>query len=73
MKKVLRASKDNVEGSVEMKSDELIGLFEQFDARQVFHVTFGSVLDEYGARLKDILKANLALNEKYLQMLENRD
>jgi hypothetical protein len=82
MKKVLRASKDKVEGSVELKDDELIGLFEQFDARQVFHVTFGSVLDEYGARLKDILKANLALYDKYLEVhfdrylepfIENRD
>ena len=82
MGKVLRASQDKVEGSVEMKSDELIGLFEQFDARQVFHVTFGSVLDEYGARLKDILKANLALYEEHLKVhfdrhlepfIENRD
>ena len=36
MKKVLRESKDKVEGSVEMKSDELIGLFEQFDAGRFF-------------------------------------
>ena len=82
MKKVLRISKGKVEGSVEMESDELIGLFEQFDARQVFHVTFGSVLDDYGARLKDVLKANLALYDKYLKVhfdrhlepfIENRD
>ena len=33
MGKVLRASKDKVKGSVELKDDELIGLFEQFDAR----------------------------------------
>ena len=72
MKKVLRASKDKVEGSVELKDDELIGLFEQFDAQQVFHVTFSSVLDEYGTRLKDILTANLALTNKYLKVQFDR-
>ena len=30
---------------------ELPGLLEQFDARQVLHVTFGSVLDQFGHRL----------------------
>ncbi len=30
-------------------------LFEQFDARQVMHVTFGSVLDAYGAVFKPFL------------------
>jgi hypothetical protein len=48
--------------------DELIGLFEQFDARQVLHVTFGSVLDVYGARLMETLKANQRLYKRYLQV-----
>jgi hypothetical protein len=30
---------------------DLPGLLEQFDARQVLHVTFGSVLDRFGERL----------------------
>jgi hypothetical protein len=47
--------------------DELLGLFEHFDARQVLHVTFGSVLDEFGLRLKNILKENPGL---YNQCLE---
>lgn len=35
----------------------LLGLFEQFDARQVLHVTFGSVLDRFGERLLAVLRA----------------
>jgi hypothetical protein len=30
-------------------------LLEQFDARQVFHVTFGSILDEFGAGFHDFI------------------
>lgn len=50
-----------------LRDDELPGLFDQFDARQVLHVTFGSVLDAYGNQLKNILKTNLNLYEQYLQ------
>ena len=39
---------------------ELPGLLDQFDARQVLHVTFGSVLDRFGARLKETLASNEA-------------
>lgn len=46
---------------------DLPALFEQFDARQVLHVTYGSVLDEYGPRLKEILKANQSLYNQFLQ------
>ena len=52
----------------EISDDELIKLFEDFDARQVLHVTYGSVLDIYGNRLKDILKTNQNLYEQYLQV-----
>lgn len=38
--------------AVELADADLPGLFEQFDARQVLHVTFGSVLERYGAQLK---------------------
>lgn len=34
---------------------DLPALLEQFDARQVLHVTFGTVLDRFGARLKEAL------------------
>ena len=33
-----------------------VELLDHFDARQVFHVTFGSVLDRYGTRIFEILK-----------------
>ena len=73
---------DKVPAAVDLSDNELIDLFEQFDSRQVLHVTFGSVLDDYGKRLKDVLKANLALYENYLKVrfdrhltpfIENRD
>ena len=38
--------------------DELINLFDQFDARQVLHVTFGSVLDTFHDSIFDVLHAH---------------
>lgn len=35
---------------------DLPKLLDQFDARQVLHVTFGSALDRFGAELKDVLR-----------------
>ncbi len=34
---------------------DLVGLLEQFDARQVLHMTFGSVLERFGERLRAVL------------------
>lgn len=48
-------------------TDDLLALFDQFDARQVLHVTFGSVLDHYEDRLKCILVDHMDLYEKFLQ------
>ena len=45
---------------------ELPDLLDQFDARQVLHVTFGSVLDRYGDRLLETLRANDALYAEVL-------
>jgi len=59
---------ENVPEVADLKDDELIDLFAQFDARQVMHVTFGSVLDVFGSQLKQILKANAALCQKYLKV-----
>lgn len=36
----------------------LAALLDQFDTRQVLHVTFGSILDRFGGRLKSTLAAN---------------
>jgi len=41
-----------------LTDDELPGLLDQFDARQVLHVTFGSVLDRYGDQLHAMIAAN---------------
>jgi hypothetical protein len=37
---------------------DLPGLLDQFDARQVLHVTFGSVLDTFGAALLNLLRTH---------------
>jgi hypothetical protein len=59
---------ENVPAAADLNDEVLIGLFDRFDARQVLHVTFGSVLDDYGTRLKELLRANLSLYEKYLKL-----
>jgi hypothetical protein len=46
---------------------DLPGLLDQFDAREVLHVTFGSVLDRYGSRLLAVLHAN---EDAHYRMLE---
>jgi hypothetical protein len=40
----------------DLKDDELCGLLDQFDAREVLHVAFGSVLDQYGNQIRIDLK-----------------
>jgi len=45
---------------------DLPDLLNQFDARQVMHVTFGSVLDTYGDRLMTLLRANAGVYEDLL-------
>jgi hypothetical protein len=59
---------EKVPSASSLGEGELADLFEQFDARQVLHVTFGSVLDVYSTRLKEILQENLSLYEKYLKV-----
>ncbi|NIU63211.1 MAG: hypothetical protein GWN66_21365, partial [Pseudomonas stutzeri] len=46
----------NVPDSDTLRDAELPQLLEQFDARQVLHVTFGSVLDRFGDRLLAALR-----------------
>lgn len=45
----LDATLDKVPQSRDLADADLPGLLEQFDARQVLHVAFGSVLDTFGA------------------------
>jgi hypothetical protein len=50
-----------------LSDSDLVGLLDQFDARQVLHVTFGSVLDRFGDRVLTILREN---EETHYEMLE---
>jgi len=45
----------------------LPGLLEQFDTRQVLHVTFGSALERYGREMQAVLRFH---EEEYAQALE---
>jgi len=58
----------NVPGSGALSDADLPGLLEQFDARQVLHVTFGSALDRFGDRLLAALRGH---EEIYYTMLES--
>jgi hypothetical protein len=49
------AQLDRVPGPETLNDAELPGLLDQFDARQVLHVTFGSVMDRFGRRLLSVL------------------
>ncbi len=53
--------------AADLTDEQLPDLLNQFDARQVLHVTFGSVLDTYGADLQRILRANLEAYYSYIQ------
>jgi len=57
---------EKVSPAADLTDEQLLDLFDQFDARQVLHVTYGSVLDDYGPRLMDVLIANLDLYEEFL-------
>jgi hypothetical protein len=50
-----------------LEDGELSGLLDEFDARQVLHVTFGSVLDRYGAQLKSMLHQHEESHYGHLQ------
>ena len=41
-----------------LEDAQLAGVLDQFDARQMLHVTYGSALDRFGDRLKQILAEN---------------
>lgn len=51
----------------QLSDEQLPELLDQFDARQVLHVTFGSVLDRFGEGLQSLLKAHAAEYEAGLK------
>ncbi len=57
-----------------LADDALAGVLDLFDGREVLHVTFGSILDTYGERLKAVLDAHEeahydALEEHFIRHL----
>ena len=56
-----------VPGPEDLTDANLATVLDQFDGREVLHVTFGSVLDRFGPRLKDVLARN---EEAYYAALE---
>jgi hypothetical protein len=52
----ISATLEKVPQGSELSDAQLPDLLNQFNARQLLHVTFGSVLDVYGAQLQGMLK-----------------
>jgi tagaturonate epimerase len=52
----ISATLDKVPHGAQLSDSQLPDLLNQFDARQLLHVTFGSVLDVYGTQLHAMLK-----------------
>jgi len=61
------ATLDKVPSSAGLTDAQLPDLLNQFDARQVLHVTFGSVLDTYGDRLQRVLREHLTEYYAYIR------
>jgi tagaturonate epimerase len=58
---------ERVPNPASLADADLPGLLDQFDARQVLHVTFGSMLARYGSDLRRVLSQH---EEEYDQDLE---
>jgi hypothetical protein len=56
-----------VRASDALRDDELAGLLNEFDAREVLHVTFGSALQTFGAQIHAALRAH---HDAYAQTLQ---
>ncbi|MGC9335783.1 MAG: tagaturonate epimerase family protein, partial [Anaerolineae bacterium] len=61
------AELDKVPHPEQVADDALASVLDQFDGREALHVTFGSVLDQFGNRLLDTLDAH---EEAYYAVLE---
>ena len=59
--------------SLEQLSDaQLPQLLDQFDTRQVLHVAFGSVVDNYEKRFYEVLSANELIYAEHIERLFKR-
>jgi hypothetical protein len=61
------ASLERVPPADSLQDAELVSLLDAFDARQVLHVTFGSVLARHGERLRTLLRAHAEVYEANLE------
>jgi hypothetical protein len=50
-----------------LPSEQLAEVLDLFDGRQVLHVTFGSVLDQFGKRLSAALEENEEVHYRALE------
>ncbi len=57
---VLDAALEKVPAGADLADAELPALLDQFDARQVLHVAFGTILTAYGERIRATLSAHEA-------------
>jgi hypothetical protein len=57
----------NVPEIESLRDQELPGVLDQFDTRQVLHVTFGSVLESFGEELMGVLAAHEEIHYAALQ------
>lgn len=57
---------EKVPANADLSDAELPGLLEQFDARQLLHVTFGSNLDRFGPQIHGLIADNEGAYEKVL-------
>ncbi|HEX2906667.1 MAG TPA: tagaturonate epimerase family protein [Phototrophicaceae bacterium] len=58
---------EKVAEAASLTDAQLPDLLNQFDARQVLHVTFGSVLDTFGDQLRRILREHEAEYQAYIK------
>jgi hypothetical protein len=65
---IISADLERVPRATQLKDAELPDLLNDFHARQVLHVTYGSVLDRYGAELQGALASD---EECYTTALES--
>jgi tagaturonate epimerase len=61
------ANLEKVPSAASLTDEQLPDLLNQFDARQVLHVTFGSVLDTFGSRLRNDLYAHRTAYYAYIE------
>ena len=56
-----------VPASEDLEDEQLPDLLNQFDARQVLHVTFGSILDRFGDGLQAVLRSDAEMYAAFLK------